>query len=184
MFDVFFCGKIRVLRMRNLKNKILVAGTAFILAFALGIVAVKPQPTSLCAVTENRPGNQPLKGDKYVYLKGYLYGGNDLSFIDAKVNACEGSGAEVVLADESKLSDESQDLIRELHRRTDISKVRGSNHDDKFAREEVELIGTLSERENYCYRSRYVITAVQITPTGAIEVLDSSAIVKEMQESR
>ena len=173
-----------MLRMRNLKTKILVAGTAFTLAFAFGIAAWKRQPLSLCTATEYRLRYQPLKGDNYVNLKGYLYGGKDLGFGDTKLNGCEGSTAEVVLADEGKLNSESQDLIRELRRKTEISEVRGSDHEDKFARAEVELIGTLSEREQYCLTSRYVITAVQITPTSSLEVIDASTFANEIKEPR
>ncbi len=170
--------------MRNLKTKIFLAGTTFTLAFAFGIAAWKSQPLSLCTVTEYRSRYQSLKGNNYVNLKGYLYGGETLSFGDIKLNGCEGSGAEVVLADEGKLSYESQHLIRELRRQTNISKVRGSDHESKFARAEVELIGTLSEREQYCFTSRYILTAVQITPIGSLEVVDSSTLAKEIQEAR
>ncbi|MCY7377032.1 MAG: hypothetical protein LH472_13820, partial [Pyrinomonadaceae bacterium] len=151
--------------MRNLKTKILIAGTAFALTFAFGVSAWKRQPLSLCTATEYRLHYQPLKGDNYVNLKGYLYGGKFLSFGDTKLNGCEGSAAEVVLADESKLTAESQELIRELNRQTYISEVRGSDEKNKYTRAEVELIGTLSEREQYCFTSRYVITALEITPT-------------------
>jgi hypothetical protein len=170
--------------MRNLKTKILVAGTTFTLAFAFGIAVWKRQPLSLCTATEYRLRYQLLKGDNYVNLNGYLYGGKDLGFGDAKLNGCEGSTAEVVLADESKLSRESQELIRELRRKTDISEVRGSDREDKFARAEVQLIGTLSEREQYCFTSRYVITTVEITPTGSLEVIDASTFAKEIKEPR
>ena len=170
--------------MRNLKTKILVAGTAFTLAFAFGVFAWKRQPLSLCAVTEYRSRYQPLKGDNYVNLKGYLYGGKLLSFGDTKLNGCEGSAAEVVLTDESKLNSESQELIRELNRKTYISEVRGSDEENKYARAEVELIGTLSEREQYCFTSRYVITAIEIKPTGSLEVIDGSALAKEIIEPR
>ena len=92
--------------------------------------------------------------------------------------------AEVVIADENKLNSESQELIRELNRKTYISEVRGSDEENKYARTEVELIGTLSEREQYCFTSRYVITAVEITPTGLLEVIDASTLANEIKESR
>lgn len=170
--------------MRKLKTKILAAGTAFALAFAFGVSAWKQQPLSLCTATEYRLRYQPLKGDNYVNLKGYLYGGKFLSFGDTKLNACEGSAAEVVLADEGKLTTESRELIRELNRQTYISEVRGSDEENKYARAEVQLIGMLSEREQYCFTSRYVITALEITPTGSVEVIDSSTLANEFKESR
>ena len=170
--------------MRSLKNKILIAVTAFTLAFGFGIFAWKCLPLSLCTATEYRLHYQLLKGDNYVNLEGYLYGGKFLSFGDTKLNACEGSVAEVVLADERKLNSESQELIRELNRKTYISEVRGSDEENKFARVEVKLVGTLSEREQYCFTSRYLITAVDITPTGSIEVINSSTLTNEFKEPR
>ncbi len=170
--------------MRNLKTKILVAGTTFTLAFAFGVSVWKRQPLSLCTATEYRLHYQPLKGDNYVNLKGYLYGGKDLGFGDTKLNACEGSAAEVVLADETKPNSESQELIRELNDKTYISEVRGAEDENKFARVEVELIGTLSEREQYCFTSRYVITAIEIKPTGSLEVIDASTLANEIKEPR
>ena len=170
--------------MRNLKANILVAGTAFTLAFALGLAVGKRPSHSLCTVTEYRSRYQPLKGDNYVNLRGFLYGGKDLGFSDMKLGGCEGNSAEVVLADEEGLSRESQELIRELRSKTEISEVRGLSREDKFARAEVELIGTLSEREQYCFTSRYIITAVEITPKGSVEVIDSSALMNEIQGSR
>ena len=170
--------------MRNLKTKILVAVTAFTLAFAFGVFIWKRQPSSLCPATEYRSRYQPLKGDSYVNLKGYLYGGKFLSFGDTKLNGCEGSAAEVVMADENKLNSESQELIRELNSKTYISEVRNSYEENKYARVEVKLIGTLSEREQYCFTSRYVISAVEITPTGSLEVIDNSTLGNEIKESR
>ncbi|MBC7798818.1 MAG: hypothetical protein H7Z37_18265 [Pyrinomonadaceae bacterium] len=57
------------------------------------------------------------------------------------------------------------------------------NHEDKFARAEVEIIGVLSEREMYCFTPRYVLTAIQIKPIGSLEVVDSSALTNEVRNS-
>ncbi|MBC7795700.1 MAG: hypothetical protein H7Z37_02375, partial [Pyrinomonadaceae bacterium] len=101
--------------MKNLKIRvqlILLVGLVFTFAFGFSVFAWKRQPVSFCTVIEYRSRYQLIKGDNYVNLKGYIYGGNTLSFVDAKQNSCEEIGAEVVIADERKLSDESQELIR------------------------------------------------------------------------
>lgn len=180
-FDVFLCGKIGALNMQITKTKIVVAVVAFTLAFTLGVWLMKSYPrlvsqsVSLCTVTKHRSLYRNLRGSNIVNLKGNLYGGKILSFGDANLKGCEGSMAEVVLADEGKLSFESQDLIRELRLKT---------NDDQIARAEVELIGTLEERRWHCFSAKYVVTAVQITPTGSLEVIDASTLASEMQEAR
>lgn len=168
--------------MNNIKNKLLIAGTTFTLAFAFGVVVWKRQPLSLCTMTEYRSVYQFLEGDNFVNLKGNLYGGETLALGDIQLNGCEGNSAEIILADEGKLSLESQALISELRNKTNISKVRGEDHNDKFARAEVEIIGTLTEREQYCYTSRYVLTAVEITPVGSVEVLDATTLANEYRK--
>ncbi len=99
-----------------------------------------------------------------------------LYFSDLNQNACDDSYAEVVLADEQKLSVESQKLIQEIRRLTD---------ENTLARIKVEIIGTLEARELLGFlQSRFVITAIQITPASSLEVLETSASTKETQESR
>ncbi len=186
-FDVFPCVKIGSLIMCKVKTKILVATIAFMLTFAFGIgIAIfyvweKPflrpltQPTSLCVAIKNRILDSKSKGNSNVHLTGYLSGKHFLYFSDVNQNACDDSYAEVVLADEQKLSVESQKLIEEIRRLTD---------EDTLARVEVEVIGTLEARELLGFlQSRFVITAIQITPKGSLEVLESSALTKEIQES-
>ena len=160
---------------------------AFMLTFAFGIgIAVfyiweKPflrpltQPTPLCVAIKNRILDSKSKGS-YVHLTGYLSGKHFLYFSDVNQDACDDSYAEVVLADEQKLSVESQKLIQEIRHLTD---------EDTLARVKVEVIGTLETRELLGFlQSRFVITAIQITPTDSLEVLESSALTKEREESR
>jgi len=109
-------------------------------------------------------------------LTGNLYGKKLFHFSDVKVNDCEDSYAEIVLADEQILSVESRKLMSEISRLTD---------GDNTARIKVEIVGTLEERVLLGYaQSRYVLTAIQIMPIGSLEVLDRPALSKEYQESR
>ncbi|MEP6789518.1 MAG: hypothetical protein ABJB40_13850 [Acidobacteriota bacterium] len=173
-----------LLEMRNLISKILLGCLAFSITFAVGTIAWKRQPLSLCTITEYKTRFQPFKGDNHVNLKGYLYGGSELSFGDTRLLGCEESAADIALTDESSLSPESQNLIRNLRSNTYISEVKGSDQDNRYAREEVQIVGVLSEREQYCFTSRYVISAVEITPIGSLEVIDSSELAAELTQSR
>lgn len=168
--------------MRRLKTDILVAVKVFTIAFALGVSVWKYQPLSLCTLTEYRSHYQLVKGDNYVNLKGYLYGGDTLYFSDTAQNGCKYDAAEVIIEDEGKLSDETRELIDELRRKTDISETLDSDH--KFARAGVEIIGTLSEREDYCYKARYIIKALQIKPVTSLEIIDRQTLQNEFQKSR
>ena len=174
--------------MCKIKTKNLVAVTIFILTFAIGVgfaflhvlqkYSTRPltQPTSICATTQNRSFPPKSENTKYVHLVGNLYGKDFFHFTDVKRNACEDDYAELVFADEQKLSVESQNLLREISRLTD---------EENTARAKVEIVGILEERTILgITQSRFVLTAIQITPTGSLEILDRSALVKEDQESR
>ena len=173
--------------MCKVKTKILVAALAFMLTFVFGVgIAVFyvwekysfrsfTQPTSLCVALKNRILDSKSEGSNYVHLTGYLSGKHFLYFSDVNQNACDDSYAEVVLADEQKLSVESQKLIQEIRHLTD---------ENTLAKVKVEIIGTLEARELLgLVQSRFVITAIQITPTSSLEVLESSALTKEIQKS-
>jgi hypothetical protein len=174
--------------MCKIKTKTHVAIIAFVLTFTFGVgvaffyvsqkYSLRPftQPTSLCVAKKNRNLRPKSEGDKYVYLTGNLYGKKLFHFSDVKVNDCEDSYAEIVLADEQILSVESRKLMSEISRLTD---------GDNTARIKVEIVGTLEERVLLGYaQSRYVLTAIQIMPIGSLEVLDRPALSKEYQESR
>lgn len=151
-------------------------GVAFF--YVLQKYSLRPfrQPTSLCVAKKNRNLHPKSEGDKYVYLTGNLYGKKIFHFSDAKVNDCEDSYAEIVLADEHRLSVENRKLMGEISRLTE---------GDNTARAKVEIVGTLEERVLLGYaQSRYVLTAIQIMPMGSLEVLDRPALSKEYQESR
>ena len=170
--------------MRNFILKILVAGIAFTITFVLGVAGWKNEPLSLCTATEYRSHYQLFQGETYVNLTGYLYGGKELGFADKPLSDCEGSAAEIVLENENNIGSETLELIHELNDKTYVSDTRGTDRENKFARAEVQLIGLLSEREQYCYTSRYIIKAVEIKTKGPIEVIDSSTLTNEILESR
>ncbi len=167
--------------MQLTKLKIIAGIIIFAVTFVCGVSLTRfysslfLQSVSLCTVTKYHTVYRTLRGNNWVNLKGYLYGGKILTFGDVKLNSCEDSVAEVVVVAEEKMGDDIQNLLSELRQKT---------NDDQIARVEVELIGTLKERQWHCFSSKYVIEAVPISPTGSLEVVDVSALVKEMQEAR
>jgi hypothetical protein len=158
--------------MPNLKIKILVAITAFSFAFTIGIFTQKRyprlfrQPVSLCAATNSRSIYQTLRGNDTFTLRGYLYGGKVYGFGDADLKACENSTAEVDIDEQkNKAFYNMHDLLGEL---------RVPRSHEEFPRVEVEIIGRLRERQNYCFTSRYVIEVDAISPLGSIEVVNAA----------
>jgi hypothetical protein len=164
-----------------MRRTIIAAAMLFPLAFIFGVIFQKlylrslAQYVSPCTVTEHRTIYKALRGSDLVNVRGLLYGGQTLYLADKDLGGCGESVIGIEIPVDGKMAFESQDLIRELHRLSGKEQV---------ARAEVEVIGTLFERERDCFASRYVIKVQQLLPVGSPEVVGSSDLANELKGAR